>query len=309
MNRPSDDPIEVYLDQLLTELPGTPRHVRHTLSEVEAHLPRQRHWQRKPRDSTNMLPRFVAVQRMGPIDGVIDSRASRFRLTPARRRRAVLGALFVGAAGGLAVGAAGLVAAVVRMIAGDAAVGIPFPTGAYSQSDCTRWLAAYPNARDCVAAMTIDHANDFLLSTGAVGVVGVVCLSLFVWLRHRWNSHAVAAVAPAYVEDVAAGTVRTTGGDVSIGARHRRGPRHPRPGCRAVVLSRGCGIRCGCGLHGSRLVAGATASLHVPANCPVGAEHAGYDDPAGDGRERLSELIERLVRPEPAVGLEDVEPR
>ena len=206
MNQPDDDPIEVYLDQLLTELPGTPQHVRHTLSEVEAHL-RDSATAAEAQGLDEHAAAVLAVQRMGPIDGVIDGRASRFRLTPARRRRTVLGALFVGAAGGIAVGAAGLVAAVVRMIAGDAAVGIPFPTGAYSQSDCTRWLAAYPNARDCVAAMTIDHANDFLLSTGAVGVVGVVCLSLFVWLRHRWNSHAIAAVAPAYVEDVAAGTV------------------------------------------------------------------------------------------------------
>lgn len=33
-----DDPIEAYLDQLLVALPGSPRDVRHTLAEVEAHL-------------------------------------------------------------------------------------------------------------------------------------------------------------------------------------------------------------------------------------------------------------------------------
>jgi hypothetical protein len=98
-------------------------------------------------------------------------------------------------------------AAVVRVIAGDAAIGIPFPAGAYSQSDCTRWLAAYPAARDCVAAMTIDHANDFLLSTTVVGFIGIVCLSLLLFLRRRWNSRAVAAVIPAYTEDAAAGMV------------------------------------------------------------------------------------------------------
>lgn len=210
MNDLPDDPIEVYLDQLLTELPGTPRHVRHTLSEVEAHL-RDSATAAEAEGLDERAAAVLAVQRMGPIDGVIDSRASRFRLTSARRRRAVLGALFVSAAGGLAVGAAGLVAAVVRVVAGDAAVGIPFPTGAYSQSDCTRWLAAYPNARDCVAAMTIDHANDFLLSAAAAGVMGIVCLSFYVWLKRRWSSQAVAAVVPAYTEDVAAGVVALLG--------------------------------------------------------------------------------------------------
>jgi hypothetical protein len=32
------DPVEDYLDQLLTSLSGSPRQVRHTLAEVEAHL-------------------------------------------------------------------------------------------------------------------------------------------------------------------------------------------------------------------------------------------------------------------------------
>lgn len=206
MNQMPDDPIEAYLDQLLMHLPGTARQVRHTLSEVEAHLCDARA-AAEAEGLDEHAAAVLAVQRMGPVDGVVDSRGFRLRLTPARRHRAVLGSLFVGTAGGIAVGAAGIMAAAVRMIAGDGAIGIPFPTGAYSQSDCTRWLAAYPTARDCVAAMTIDHANDFLLSTTVVGFVGIVCLSLLVLLRRRWNSHAVAAVIPPYTEDAAAGAV------------------------------------------------------------------------------------------------------
>jgi hypothetical protein len=203
MNQLPDDPIEVYLDQLLVHLPGTPRQVRHTLYEIEAHL-RDGAVAAEADGLDEHAAAVLAVQRMGPVGGVVDSHGFRFHLTPARRRRAVLGTLFVGTAGGIAVGAAGLTAAVVRMTAGDRAVGIPFPTGAYSQSDCARWLAAYPAARDCVAAMTIDHANDFLLSTAVVGFVGIVCLTLRMVLRRRWNSHAVAAVIPAYSEDAAA---------------------------------------------------------------------------------------------------------
>jgi len=210
MNQLPDEPIEAYLDQLLLHLPGTARQVRHTLSEIEAHL-------RDARDAAvaegldDYAAVAIAVQRMGPVDGVVDNRGFRFRLTPARRRRAVLATLFAGTVGGIAVGIAGIMAAVVRMIAGDNAIGIPFPTGAYSQSDCARWLAAYPTARDCVAAMTIDHANDFLLATAVIGFGGIVCLSMFLFLRRRWNSHAVAAVIPAFTEDAAAGLVALLG--------------------------------------------------------------------------------------------------
>ena len=35
---PTGDLIEEYLDRLLVSLPGSPRQIRHTLSEVEAHL-------------------------------------------------------------------------------------------------------------------------------------------------------------------------------------------------------------------------------------------------------------------------------
>jgi len=200
MNRTPDDPIEEYLDQLLLILPGSARQVRHTLSEVEAHL-RDGAAAAEAEGLDEHAAAVRAVQRMGPAAGVLDDRRTRFWLTSTRRRRGVLGVLFVGAVGGLAVGAAGIIAAVVRIVGGDAAIGIPFPSGAYTQSDFTRWLAAYPSAGDCVAAMTIDHANDFLLSATVVGLGGVVCLLLLRLLRRRWGSQAVAAVAPAYVED------------------------------------------------------------------------------------------------------------
>ena len=202
MSQLPDDPIERYLDQLLLNLPGTPRQVRHTLSEVEAHL----HDGAAAAEAEGLdehAAAVLAVQRMGPVDGVIDSRAFRFRLTPARRRRAVLGTLFVGSVGGIA-----------RRSSGN--------HGRDRADDRRRWrrrdsvsrgayaavglhpMVAATQRLTTVAAMTIDHANDFLLSTTVVGFLGLVCLSMLVLLRRRWNSHAVATVIPAYTEDVAA---------------------------------------------------------------------------------------------------------
>jgi MYXO-CTERM domain-containing protein len=202
MNGYSDDPVEVYLDALLVQLPGSPRQVRHTLAEVESHL-RDLVARAEADGLDEHAAAVLAVERMGPVYGVVDTRGLRTWFTPARRRRAVLGTLLVGAAGGIAVGVAGLMAAGVRTIAGDKAIGIPFPTGAYTASDCARWLAAYPKASDCVAAMTIDHANDFLLSTTVAGFMGLVALATLALLRRRWSDGAVAAAFPASSEDIA----------------------------------------------------------------------------------------------------------
>jgi hypothetical protein len=196
-----DDPIEVYLDRLLVALPGSPRHVRQTLAELEAHL--RDSAERARHDGLGgQAAAVAAVERMGPIQGVVEGRGHRLGLTPARRRRVVLGGLFVGAIGGIAIAVAGVLAGIVRMIAGDRAIGVPFPTGSYSAADCRRWMSAYPHARDCVSAMTIDHANDFLRNAAVAGVCGLIALAAFARLRRRWSSRAVATALPTWSEDV-----------------------------------------------------------------------------------------------------------
>ena len=196
-----DDPIEVYLDRLLVALPGSPRHVRQTLAEVEAHL-RDSAERARHDGLDDHAAAVAAVGRMGPIQGVVEGRGHRLGLTPARRRRVVLGGLFVGAIGGIAIAVAGVLAGIVRMIAGDRAIGVPFPTGSYSAADCSRWMTAYPHASDCVSAMTIDHANDFLRNAAVAGVCGLIALATFARLRRRWSSRAVAAALPMWSEVV-----------------------------------------------------------------------------------------------------------
>jgi len=196
-----DDPIERYLDQLLVTLPGSPRQVRHTLAEVETHL-LDATAQARTDGLDEFAARAAAVQRMGPVAGVADHPGLGLRLTRALRRRLVLAVLLIGGMGGVAVGIGGVIGWVVRALWGDNAVATPFPSGSYTAADCTRWLAGYPSARDCVTAMTADHANDFLQNAAGCGVLGVLGLGLYLWLRRRWSGAAVATALPRGSDDI-----------------------------------------------------------------------------------------------------------
>jgi hypothetical protein len=196
----SDDPVEAYLDELLVSLPGSPRDVRHLLTEVEGHLyDLVDAGRRAGLDET--AARAEAVRRIGPVDG-IRPRRRYVRWTPAVRRRLVLAALLIGGFGGVAVGLAGMLAAVTRSIWGDWAIAVMFPTGSYTAADCARWTRLYPG-RSCLQAMAADHANDFLLVTAGLGVLGLLALALHALLERRWNSRALALAFPTGTEETA----------------------------------------------------------------------------------------------------------
>jgi hypothetical protein len=198
----SGEPIEEYLDHLLLTLTGSPRSVRHTLAEVEAHL----------RDSAaagrrdgldEIAAERLAVERMGSVLEVRDDRGLAQLVPRARRRSIVLVASFLGAIGGIAIGAAGLIAGIARVIGGDSAIATPFPSGSYSAADCRRWMNLYPRAGDCVTAMTIDHASDFLRTCAVAGLAGVFSAIAFMLLRRRWNDREVANALPRSFADSA----------------------------------------------------------------------------------------------------------
>lgn len=60
-----DSPVEVYLDELLLVLPGTPRQIRHQLAETEAHL-RDATAEGVARGLTEIQAEADAVARFGP---------------------------------------------------------------------------------------------------------------------------------------------------------------------------------------------------------------------------------------------------
>jgi hypothetical protein len=190
------DAVEDYLDRLLVTLSGSPRQVRHTLAEVEAHL----------RDAVDEgiaaglaepEAQAQAVRRMGPVTGVTGHRPGPARPSLALARRLALTAALIGGAGLLAIGGAGLVARALRAAKGDAFLTAPWPQASYTRADCARWLAGDPGTRSCVTAMLADHAGDFLLQATAAGLLGLLALAGYFVLRQRWRDRATLTALPA----------------------------------------------------------------------------------------------------------------
>jgi hypothetical protein len=190
------DPVEEYLDRLLVTLSGSPRQVRHTLAEVEAHL----------RDAVALgvaeglaepEAQARAVARMGPVHGITGRASTLTRPSLALARRLTLTAGLVGGAGFAAAGGAGLIAWVLQRMKGTAFMTAPFPAGSYTRADCARWLSGDPRTHSCVTAMLADHNWDFLMETVAAGFLGLIALAVYLGLRQRWRDRATRTALPA----------------------------------------------------------------------------------------------------------------
>ena len=210
-----DDLVEDYLDRLLTSLSGSPRQVRHTLAEVEAHL----------RDAVaeglaDGLPEAEAqawaVARMGPVSAVT-GRGIFTRPSLALVRRLILTAALVGGGGLAAVGFAGVVGKVLTRLRGDAFMTAPWPAGTYTRADCARWLSGDPGTHSCVAAMLADHAWDFLMNAAAGGVLGLLVLGVYLALRRRWRDRATLTALPAGTAQILGGALAALAAVVLFG--------------------------------------------------------------------------------------------
>jgi hypothetical protein len=191
-----DDAVEEYLDRLLVTLSGSPRQVRHTLAEIEAHL----------HDAVTEgiaagLPeteaRAQAVARIGPVHEVTGRTVAFTRPVPALARRLALIGAIVSGVGLVAIAVAGLIGWVLAAAKGGRFIAAPWPPGSYTQADCARWMSGDPAAHNCVAAMVYDHVGDFILQAGACGVLGVLVLTGYLVLRRRWQDRATLAALPA----------------------------------------------------------------------------------------------------------------
>lgn len=189
-------PIEEYLDRLLVTLNGSPRQVRHTLAEVEAHL-RDAVAEGVAAGLAEHEAEAQAVARMGPVHGITGRGPALARPSRALARRLALTAALIGAGGLLAIGGAGLVAWVLLAAKGDAFLTAPWPPGSYSRGDCARWLAGNPGTHSCVTAMLADHADDFMRNAAAAGLLGLIMLAAYLVLRRRWRDRATLTALPA----------------------------------------------------------------------------------------------------------------
>ena len=191
-----DDLIEEYLDHVLVSLGGSPRQVRHTLAEVEAHL-----HDAVAEGLAAGLPESEAqaraVLRMGPVNGVTGQPSVLSQPSAAMVRRLTLTVALVGGAGLTAIGMAGLIGRWFLAVKGTAFLTAPWPPGSYTRADCARWLAGDPGTHSCVAAMLTDHAGDFVRQSIAIGLLGLVALAAYLVLRRRWRDRATMTALPA----------------------------------------------------------------------------------------------------------------
>jgi hypothetical protein len=195
------DLVEDYLDRLLVSLSGSPRQVRHTLAEVEAHL-RDAVAEGIAAGLPEETAQVQALERIGPVHAVTGRPAVLTRPSTALLRRLTLTAILVGGAGLTAIGAAGLMGRLLQALKGNLFMTTPFPPGTYTQADCARWLAGDPGTRSCATAMLADHAFDYLTEAYACGLLGLIGLAVYLVLRSRWNDRATATALPAGTAEV-----------------------------------------------------------------------------------------------------------
>jgi hypothetical protein len=191
-----EDAVEQFLDRLLVSLSGSPRQVRYTLAEVEAHL-RDAVAEGMAAGLSERDAQAWAVERMGPVHTVTGGPAVFTRPSGALLRRLALTACLVGGAGLAAIGGAGLIGRWFQAVYGTKFLTAPWPPGSYTRADCADWLAGDKGTRSCVTAMLADHAGDIMLEATAAGVLGLLVLATYVVLRMRWRDRATMTALPA----------------------------------------------------------------------------------------------------------------
>ena len=192
----SGDLIEEYLDRLLVSLSGSPRQVRHTLAEVEAHL-RDAVAEGIAAGLPEQQAQAQALERIGPVHTVTGRPALLTRPSTAMLRRLTLMTALVGGAGLTAIGGAGLVGRGLQAVKGNLFMTAPWPAGTYTKADCARWLAGDSGTHSCVTAMLADHAWDFQWETAAAGLLGLLGLTAYLFLRRQWEDRATRTALPA----------------------------------------------------------------------------------------------------------------
>jgi hypothetical protein len=180
------DPVEGYLDRLLTHLRGSAHDVRRILSETEEHL----------RDTTAELmaagaseedAQRRAIERFG--DPRTVARRFSARLAPVPPA-AVVGELaratvLLGAVGLVAIGASGALAELLGRLFGPAFVAGDLPGVTYTTQRCAEFLEYFPDAGGCEQAAAMHHWGEVVEYRVAAGVLGLLVLGAFLVWRGR----------------------------------------------------------------------------------------------------------------------------
>jgi hypothetical protein len=196
----ADDPVELFLDELLLELRGSPRAVRRALAEVEEHLrDAAREGVSEGLDEPQAARR--AVERFGQPE-LVARQLARGESTVgavALGREAVATLLPVGAVFLLAIGLSGLLAEAFGWVFGRTFVAGDAPGVTYTAERCAQFLSFEPAARSCEDAAIAHHFGEVVGYRVAAGVLGVLVLAGWaVWRRRTRGRRSRGALAPSF---------------------------------------------------------------------------------------------------------------
>ena len=132
----------------------------------------------------------AAISAFGSVRAVVRAHESTpGRLVKGRTAAAVLGDMFLAAwklagLGLVAVGASGLVVALMnatlgRVFTGQAPARVRFPA-----ADCAYWMRLWPGAPTCGAAHMLEASSDAVVLRVAAGIVGVALVEAYAILRY-----------------------------------------------------------------------------------------------------------------------------
>lgn len=182
---PQGDPVEEYLDELYRKLRVRPREGRRVLAEAEDHL-REAVADGLAAGLSEYEAKQAAISSFGSVGAVVRAH-DQLRGLPGA---AVLADLVVSAwklvsVGLLAVGASGVVAAIMNAALGREFVGGAPTTVGATAADCRHWLANWPAAHSCAQASMLEASADAVSLRLVAGVLGVIMVVVYVIALRR----------------------------------------------------------------------------------------------------------------------------
>ncbi|MGH3303104.1 MAG: HAAS signaling domain-containing protein [Streptosporangiaceae bacterium] len=189
------EPVEEYLDKLLLTLSCPARQVRRTLAEVEAHL-HDAVAEELAAGKPQLESEAAAVARLGAVSQISGRPVQFSRPTAALLRRTALAGSLIGGIALVAVAVSGAAGWAMAALRGGTFLVAPFPSGSYTSADCARWLAGDPSTHSCITAMTADHVGEVIVHSFLAGVLGVVALTAYGWMRRRWQDRGTLTALP-----------------------------------------------------------------------------------------------------------------
>lgn len=197
-NTSATDPVETYLDTLLSELRGDPHEIRRILTEIEGHL----------RDGVDAgvaagMTLEAAQQRALERCGSPSTVARRFAADHPTRllhagliRQLVMAALLLGGIGLVSIGVSGGLAAGMGAVGGKRFVSGDLPGMTYTPARCAYFLEYYPKEGTCEKAATAHHFDEVVQYRVAAGVLGLLVLGAWQLTRRRRRGLAEVGVLP-----------------------------------------------------------------------------------------------------------------